>query len=633
MSGNEKTFSVTEPILRLDRFLADMLRPEGFSREKIKQLILQGHARVNSQICDSPKALLRKGQIVSISLPDTQNTLVADSGELNVVYKDAQCLVLSKPAGLTVHPCPSCPDGTMVNRLVFHFPELRGMEGTRPGIVHRLDKDTSGLILVALKEKTRLALAEAFAERRVTKEYLALVKGVPVPSEADITVPVGRHPTYKTKMAAFPGMGKKTTGSTRTAHSHYRVLFADPEGRFSLVLVGIHTGRTHQIRVHMAHIGHPLWGDPLYGGPTHLAADGSCLRLIPETMENTEIAEADDTELFQPEPTEAEALRTREPHDFAAEKAPALPKHAHRAEEKTFADVPEGARPIASRQMLHAFHLSFIHPETGNELELYDPLPPDFKKAVIRLLSRPLHVIVTGLPGCGKSSLIRALEHEGAPVWSADACVRALYEPGNDGWALLRGRFGDRFIQADSAPVNKAELFAAMCAEPGLRREVEELIHPLVEHDLSAFRNKSEQNAAISGHATISVAEVPLFLEVENAARGTPRPKYPYPDPVLVGVFCPDQERHARLAKFRHVPQYMAEKLDSWQWDTARKIRACHFIIDNSGSPESMTRAARHLLELLKKLQENRARKLAAKALQAVPLNLREKKKSPPPVA
>lgn len=621
MPGNEKIFSVTEPVLRLDRFLADMLRSEGISREKIKQLILKGQVQLNGQTCDSPKESLFPGQLVSILLPDTQNMLQAESGVLDIVYKDSECLVLRKPWGLTVHPCPSCPNRTMVNRLIFHFPEMRRMEGSRPGIVHRLDKDTSGLILVALNEKTRLTLAETFAGRHVVKEYLALVKGVPKLKEADITVPIGRHPTYKTKMAAFPG--NKSINSVRDAHSHYRVLFADPKGRFSLVLVRIHTGRTHQIRVHMAHLGHPLWGDALYGGPTHLAADGSCLRLVPEN-ENIEIDETDDMESLEPKQKSLEKhfLRTRDDSIFS--RSIAAQEESQAMAEKKFFNAPEGARLIASRQMLHAFHLAFAHPETHNLLEFYDTAPPDFRTALVRLFCGAMRVIVTGLPGSGKSSLLGELKRNGLPVWSADTCVHTLYEPGKDGWTLLHGRFGDRFIQADTALVNKAKLFAAMCEEPTLRQEIEELIHPLVEHELNVFWHNAEKNAAISGHAAISVAEVPLFLEARSTARITPCQNSLYPDPIIVGVFCPTRERHARLTKFRHVPADMAEKLDSWQWNAAQKIRACHFVIDNSGSRNSMEHTAQQLLKLLRTLQKNRALRLATRALGAVPKNLQK---------
>lgn len=621
MDGNKKIFYIKEPALRLDRFLADILRPEGISREKIKQLIQRGYVHINDSPCKSPKEVLKPGQTVCIVVPDTQNVLLPDPGELNIVYEDEYCLIVNKPYGVTVHPCPSCPDGTMVNRLLFHFPKLRNMDGTRPGIVHRLDKDTSGLLLVALDEKTRIALAAAFSARVVKKEYLALIKGVPNQKEADITVPVGRHPTYKTKMAAFPGCEKKLPGSVRTAHSHYRVLFADPNGRFSLVLVSIHTGRTHQIRVHMAHIGHPLWGDPLYGGPTHLAMDGSCLRFMPEEQDtiNQENIEMDDTEFLHSNPfihhnTASEGTQTEN-----STKTSFIRASQQKTEKKTFANVPQGAQLVAERQMLHAFHLSFNHPETGNLLDFYSKIPSDFKTAMLKLLSRPLRVIITGLPGCGKSALTHEMEQLGLPVWSADACVRTLYEPGNDGWMLLRRRFGNKFIKTESSSVDKAELFAAMCTDPSLRKEIEELIHPLVEYDLNTFWTSAEKKAALSGHIPISVAEIPLFLEAESGARMKKYPESPYPDPIRICVFCPDRERHARLEKFRHVPTHIAATLDSWQWDITRKVRACHILIDNSGSREAMAQRAYHLLGILKTLQKKRTCNLVAKALATIP--------------
>ncbi len=621
MPGRERHFSVTEPLLRLDRFLADMLRPDGLSREKIKQLIAQGHVHIDNQVCNSPKHILKSGQTISIVIPDAENALLPEPGELTVRYRDEYCLVLSKPWGLTVHPCPSCPSGTMVNRLLFHFPELRDMEGTRPGIVHRLDKDTSGLILVALNEKIRLALAEAFAGRRVTKEYLALVKGVPSPKEADITVPVGRHPTYKTKMAAFPGYENRLSGSIRNAHSHYRVLFADPKGSFSLVRIHIRTGRTHQIRVHMAHIGHPLWGDPLYGGPTHRAADGSYIRLSPESTGNENMEDSDmDDMTYSERPNRLDSLDT-EPSIVKADAAHAA---SSSPDKKIFANAPQGATLIASRQMLHAFHLSFTHPETKVPLEFYDAPPSDFKDAMTKLLSMPLRVVVTGLPGCGKSALTKEMEQYGVPVWSADACVRMLYEPGNDGWILLRRRFGARFVQTDRAPVNKAELFAAMRAEPDLRREIEEMVHPLVKHNLNQFWHTAEQGKTLLNRSPFSVAEIPLFLETESKAPAFSRSESCYPNPILVCVFCPTHTRHMRLTTFRHIPAHVAETLDSWQWDASRKIRASHIVIDNSGSRETMSLAARHLLAILKAIQENRTRALVAKAWNTLGLQIKK---------
>ena len=243
---------------RLDAFLASHLKEEGISREKIKTLIREGRVNLGDVPCDSPKTLLRAGDIIRLERETPATSLAPEAGDLTVLYQDEYLAVLDKPAGLTVHPSPNQPDGTLAHRLVAYFPELAGMEGFRPGIVHRLDKNTSGLLIAALSEQSRLALSELFAAREVFKEYLALVQGVPRRQEEVIENFMGRHPTHKTKMAVLP--------AGDPAKSLRQTLYADPDGKFSVQAVRIFTGRTHQIRVHMAHIGHPILGDSVYGG-------------------------------------------------------------------------------------------------------------------------------------------------------------------------------------------------------------------------------------------------------------------------------------------------------------------------------------------------------------------------------
>ncbi|HJA78670.1 MAG TPA: dephospho-CoA kinase [Candidatus Desulfovibrio intestinavium] len=244
---------------RLDR--AVHARLPHMSRAAVQKAIAAGMCRIDGLPVDSASGKLRAGQCVELELPAADSPLRAEEGELDVLFHDAHLLVCDKPAGLTVHPCPSCPEGTLVHRLLHHFPQMRQMDGLRPGIVHRLDKDTSGLLLVALDEATRLRLAEAFAGREVSKSYLALVRGVP-PAEGVCREPVGRHPTIKVKMAVVP----ESRGG-RSAHTEWRVVWTAGDRSCSLLLVRIHTGRTHQIRVHMAHVGHPLLGDALYAPP------------------------------------------------------------------------------------------------------------------------------------------------------------------------------------------------------------------------------------------------------------------------------------------------------------------------------------------------------------------------------
>ena len=421
---------------RLDRFLGDAMaglsdadgHADAISREKVKRAIRDGAATVQGRACTVPNTRVEPGQTVTLTLAVPAARVTPEEGELAVLYRDAAIAVLDKPAGLTVHPCPSCPEGTLVHRLVRHFPELAAQEGFRPGIVHRIDKDTSGLLLVALTEAVRLELSRAFAEREVNKEYLALVHGVPAPA-GDIDAPIGRHPLHKVKMAVVP----ENRGG-KPARSAWRVLLADPGGRFALVAVRIFTGRTHQIRVHMAHLGHPLWQDAVYGPGEQL------------------------------------------PPDMAGQ--------------------PE----FPPRQMLHAWQLAFRHPETGEDMHFTCPPPPDFAALALRLSRRMQRVVVTGSPGCGKSALMRQLEDAGLPVWSADAAVARLYEPGGGGHHLLRGRYGDRFVPAPEGPVDKRALFEAMRADDALRREVEEMIHPLARHDMNAFFARGRgRSAAVSG--------------------------------------------------------------------------------------------------------------------------------------
>ncbi|MDL2316687.1 RluA family pseudouridine synthase, partial [Desulfovibrio sp. OttesenSCG-928-A18] len=243
---------------RLDRFLAKALGAEGHSREKIKKRICEGAVLVDGLPVLAPRQLLARGSRVDIGIAAQSPRLRAEQGELSILFQDDCLAVLNKPAGLTVHPAPGREQGTLAHRLLAHFPQLAALDGFRPGIVHRLDKDTSGLILVALNERSRLGLAALFARHKVYKEYLALVQGVPAQPQGGIDAPIGRHPTQKTRMAVLPS-GKQATSAWRT-------LYADEAGRFALVAVRIFSGRTHQVRVHMRHLGHPLWGDALYGG-------------------------------------------------------------------------------------------------------------------------------------------------------------------------------------------------------------------------------------------------------------------------------------------------------------------------------------------------------------------------------
>ena len=251
-----RSFVVTEKLsgTRLDRFLETLL--EGLSRSRIKALIEEGRVKIQGEKAKKGGQRVRTGDVVEVTIPPPKTLeLVPVEMQLDILYEDEHLLVLDKPAGLVVHPAPGHQNDTLVNALLAHCKDLKGIGGAeRPGIVHRLDKDTSGLLVVAKDETTHRGLVEQFKKREVEKVYLALIYGTPHPSKGTIRAPIGRHPIHRKKMAVVE--------KGREALTCYRVL--SPRRGISLVEVKIKTGRTHQIRVHMHHIGHPVVGDPVY---------------------------------------------------------------------------------------------------------------------------------------------------------------------------------------------------------------------------------------------------------------------------------------------------------------------------------------------------------------------------------
>jgi len=240
--------------VRLDSFLASCA---GISRTSAKELILSGLVWVDGRGISKPSFRLREGQRVEALLPPAEGVveLKPEPVEFGLVYLDEHLIVVDKPAGLVVHPAPGNWSGTLANGLLYAFPELAGVGGEgRPGLVHRLDKETSGLMVVARSSIARRSLLEQFSRRSVEKGYLALVLGKPSPERGVIDAPVGRNPFDRKKMAVVFG-GKE-------AITEYRVLRSF--GEVSLVECRPKTGRTHQIRVHLSWMGFPILGDALY---------------------------------------------------------------------------------------------------------------------------------------------------------------------------------------------------------------------------------------------------------------------------------------------------------------------------------------------------------------------------------
>ncbi|MBW4551815.1 MAG: RluA family pseudouridine synthase [Aphanocapsa sp. GSE-SYN-MK-11-07L] len=241
---------------RIDRYLAEQLRD--FSRSRIQKLIEQGQVQVNQQVCDSKKLVLQSGDAIQIILPaPTTLQVLPENIPLDILYEDESLLIVNKPVGLVVHPAPGHWEGTLVNALLAHCPQLPGIGGVqRPGIVHRLDKDTSGAIAIAKTDQAHQHLQAQIKAKTACREYLGVVYGAPQLNSGTIDLPIGRHPIDRKKMAIVPA------DKGRSAITHWQI--KERLGNYSLLHFQLETGRTHQIRVHIAHQGHPIVGDPVY---------------------------------------------------------------------------------------------------------------------------------------------------------------------------------------------------------------------------------------------------------------------------------------------------------------------------------------------------------------------------------
>jgi 23S rRNA pseudouridine1911/1915/1917 synthase len=313
---------------RLDQYLVEGL---AVSRARVQWLLSEGHVLLNDK---PPKASmkLRGGEQISVTGEAESRPLraIPEPIPLNVIYEDDDLAVINKPAGMMVHAGAGSTEdarnrGTLVNALLHHFQELSSHGGAlRPGIVHRLDKQTSGLLLVAKHDKAHAKLAEMFSRRQVQKTYIALVHGAMAAESGTLNAAIARDTVRRTRMTTRRDDG-------RLAISHYHVLrrIESPFGRFTLVSVRIETGRTHQIRVHMASLGHPIVGDTLYGAP-------AIIRTAPQTG------------------------------------------RSHTPRRRRAAAEPEPSLHL-DRNFLHAAELALTHPVTGRSLRFEAPLPEELQ--------------------------------------------------------------------------------------------------------------------------------------------------------------------------------------------------------------------------------------------------------------
>ena len=310
------TVDIVDADTRIDQFLASNVNE--ITRSRIQSLVKEGNVKVNSSTVKTSYRLKAGDEITLVIPPSSPYLLEPEPLDLTIVYEDSSIIVLDKPPNQVIHPAPGHQSGTLVHGLLHHCDDLSGIGGVlRPGIVHRLDKDTSGLLVVAKNDKAHNFLSSQFKNGEVKKRYKALVHGRPETYEGEIDLPISRHPVKRKEMAVSPSKGKNALTLWKIDE-----LIGD---RFSLLSVTIKTGRTHQIRVHMSHMGNPVVGDPVYGFKK------SCWK------NNT--------------------------------------------------DYPKEIQDRIKRQMLHAEHLSFIHPDTGESLKFKSKIPEDMSCVIESLKS------------------------------------------------------------------------------------------------------------------------------------------------------------------------------------------------------------------------------------------------------
>lgn len=258
--------------IRLDAYISKEI--EDLSRSMIQKLLEEDKINVNGKI-EKPSYKVQEGDIIEVTIEEPKEVKIeAQDIPLDIIYEDNDILVVNKQKGLVVHPANGNPDGTLVNAIMAHCKDsLSGIGGElRPGIVHRLDKDTSGLLIIAKNDKAHIQVSEQIKNREVKKTYIALVRGTIAEDEATINMPIGRSTKDRKKMAV--------TKNGKEAVTHFKVLnrYTTNKGSYTLLEIKIDTGRTHQIRVHMAEIGHPVIGDSVYSnGKNEFGVEGQCL--------------------------------------------------------------------------------------------------------------------------------------------------------------------------------------------------------------------------------------------------------------------------------------------------------------------------------------------------------------------
>ncbi|MEG3439143.1 RluA family pseudouridine synthase [Pannus brasiliensis CCIBt3594] len=254
---NQVTLTVEGKKERIDAWIAEKI-PE-LSRSRVQKLIEDGNIQLNGRICTDKKVKVADGDRLSVTIPDSQPLeLVAEAIDLAILYEDDDLVIIDKPAGLVVHPAPGHESGTLVNAILHHCPNIAGIGGVqRPGIVHRLDKDTTGALVIAKTDRAHQHLQAQLKAKTARREYLGIVHGAPKTESGTIDLPVGRHRSDRQKMAVVP-----PEKGGRNAVTHWQVL--ERLGNYSLLQFRLETGRTHQIRVHSSQIGYPIVGDPVY---------------------------------------------------------------------------------------------------------------------------------------------------------------------------------------------------------------------------------------------------------------------------------------------------------------------------------------------------------------------------------